>query len=311
MKRFLRLLAACSLAILFLVAGPPPLQAQAPAPPPAPATTPPAPTATTPAAPAADTKPPDTPAAVTDTTPARRPTSSMDPMRLIRQGGLTIWLLLALSVVMCALIVFCFLTIRRGAIVSDAFMRTADSLIRKQDYVGLLSVCNRRGEAIALITQKALDFATKNPTATFEEVRQVTESEGQRQASQLTQRIAYLADIGAIAPMVGLLGTVFGIMKEFGNISDRAAQLNMMKAQMSFAGGTAEALLNTAAGLIIAIPCMIAYSLYKGKVNKLISELEAAATYIMALLSAQYKRATAQARAQQLAARDAAAARAR
>lgn len=235
----------------------------------------------------------------------------MDPMRLIREGGPTILLLLALSVIMCALVVFCFLTIRRGAIVSDAFMRTADSLIRKQDYVGLLSVCNRRGEAIALITQKALDFATKNPTATFEEVRQVTESEGQRQASQLTQRIAYLADIGAIAPMVGLLGTVFGIMKEFGNISDRAAQLNMMKAQMSFAGGTAEALLNTAAGLIVAIPCMIVYSLYKGKVNKLISELEAAATYIMALLSAQYKRATAQARAQQLAARDAAAARAR
>jgi biopolymer transport protein ExbB len=104
--------------------------------------------------------------------------------------------------------------------------------------------------------------------------------------------------------MVGLLGTVFGIMKEFGNISDRAAQLNMMKAQMSFAGGTAEALVNTAAGLVIAIPSMIVYSIYKGKVNQLISELEAASTYIMALLSAQYKRVTAQARAQQMAARE-------
>ncbi|MFN5962531.1 MAG: MotA/TolQ/ExbB proton channel family protein, partial [Verrucomicrobiota bacterium] len=219
-------------------------------------------------------------------------------------GGITIYALLALSLVMCALIVFYFLTIRRAAVVSDAFMRTAEGLIRKQDYAGLLTVCNRRTEAIALITQKALDFATKNPTATLEEVRQVTESEGQRQASQLSQRIAYLADIAAIAPMVGLLGTVFGIMKEFGNISDRAAQLNMMKAQMSFAGGTAEALVNTAAGLVIAIPSMIVYSIYKGKVNQLISELEAASTYIMALLSAQYKRVTAQARAQQMAARE-------
>jgi biopolymer transport protein ExbB len=81
----------------------------------------------------------------------------------------------------------------------------------------------------------------------------------------------------------------------------------MMKAQMSFAGGTAEALVNTAAGLVIAIPSMIVYSIYKGKVNKLISELEAASTYIMALLSAQYKRVAAQARAQQQATRDAAA----
>lgn len=302
MKRLFRLIAVLAIVCVPLV--PEGSLAQAPATP--------APAADAPAAAPAGTgtrpvisildaaAPAETAAAV----PARKPGSSLDPVKLFREGGITIYALLALSLVMCALIVFYFLTIRRAAVVSDAFMRTAEGLIRKQDYAGLLTVCNRRSEAIALITQKALDFATKNPTATLEEVRQVTESEGQRQASQLSQRIAYLADIAAIAPMVGLLGTVFGIMKEFGNISDRAAQLNMMKAQMSFAGGTAEALVNTAAGLVIAIPSMIVYSIYKGKVNQLISELEAASTYIMALLSAQYKRVTAQARAQQMAARE-------
>jgi len=311
MKRLSRLCAALAIFCMTLVPEVSLAQAPAaPAPAPAAAESPavPAGTSTTPAigipdpAPAAASAPAAT--AATAAAPARKPGSSLDPVKLFREGGITIYALLGLSLIMCALIVFYFLTIRRAAVVSDAFMRTAEGLIRKQDYAGLLTVCNRRTEAIALITQKALDFATKNPTATLEEVRQVTESEGQRQASQLSQRIAYLADIAAIAPMVGLLGTVFGIMKEFGNISDRAAQLNMMKAQMSFAGGTAEALVNTAAGLVIAIPSMIVYSIYKGKVNHLISELEAASTYIMALLSAQYKRVTAQARAQQMAARE-------
>lgn len=306
MKRLFRLIAVLAIVCVPLV--PEVSLAQAPATPaPAAADAPaaaPAGTGTGPVISILDAAAPAAPAETAAAVPARKPGSSLDPVKLFREGGITIYALLALSLVMCALIVFYFLTIRRAAVVSDAFMRTAEGLIRKQDYAGLLTVCNRRSEAIALITQKALDFATKNPTATLEEVRQVTESEGQRQASQLSQRIAYLADIAAIAPMVGLLGTVFGIMKEFGNISDRAAQLNMMKAQMSFAGGTAEALVNTAAGLVIAIPSMIVYSIYKGKVNQLISELEAASTYIMALLSAQYKRVTAQARAQQMAARE-------
>jgi biopolymer transport protein ExbB len=306
MKRLFRLIAVLAIVCVPLV--PEVSLAQAPATPApaavdAPAAAP-AGTGTGPVISILDAAAPAAPAETAAAVPARKPGSSLDPVKLFREGGITIYALLALSLVMCALIVFYFLTIRRAAVVSDAFMRTAEGLIRKQDYAGLLTVCNRRTEAIALITQKALDFATKNPTATLEEVRQVTESEGQRQASQLSQRIAYLADIAAIAPMVGLLGTVFGIMKEFGNISDRAAQLNMMKAQMSFAGGTAEALVNTAAGLVIAIPSMIVYSIYKGKVNQLISELEAASTYIMALLSAQYKRVTAQARAQQMAARE-------
>ncbi|HEX2746386.1 MAG TPA: MotA/TolQ/ExbB proton channel family protein [Verrucomicrobiales bacterium] len=228
---------------------------------------------------------------------AKAPDEGKSFLEIIRQGGVTVYFLIALSVVMCALAAFYLLTVRRGAVVSDHFMRTADALIRKQQYLELLAVCNRRNESIAAITQKALDFATKNPTATFDEVREVTESEGQRQASRLTQRITYLADVGAIAPMIGLLGTVIGIMKEFRHISTK----DMLNAQMEFAGGTAEALVNTAFGLGIAIPSMIIYSMYKGRVNSLISELEAAATHIMALLGAQYKRVTAQARAQQAA----------
>lgn len=270
-----------------------------------PAGNPAAPPATSPAnpSPPAPATAPEAAAPAPAPSPAPRKEQTYGDM--MEKGGIVFKILMGVSVVMVALIVFYILTIRRGAVVSDHFMRTADSLIRKQDYLGLLAVCNRRNECIASITQKALDFATKNPTATFDEVREVTESEGQRQASQLTQRITYLADVGAVAPMIGLLGTVIGIVKQFREIS----QKDMLAAQLEFSGGTAEALINTAAGLFIAIPSMIVYSVYRGRVNSLISELEAAATHIMALLAAQYKRVTAQARAQQQAREQQAAAR--
>jgi biopolymer transport protein ExbB len=240
------------------------------------------------ATPAAQANPPAVPVAppADAAKPKAKPVALFD---MVKQGGYTIWFLIALSVFGVALIMFLFLTIRRGAVVSDYFMKTADSLIRKQDYLGLLAVCNRRSESIATITQKALDFATKNPMATFDEVREVTEAEGQRQASQLYQRVAYLSDVASVAPMIGLLGTVIGLMSEFTRIS----KADMQQAQMEFAGGTAEALINTAAGLVIAIPAMMIASIYRGKVNNLVSEMESAATHIMALLSAQYKRVTA------------------
>jgi biopolymer transport protein ExbB len=202
--------------------------------------------------------------------------------------GLLFYPMVALSLFTLAQIFYNSFTIRQNAVVSDAFMNSADALIRKQDYLGLLAVCNRRNEAVARVTAKALDFATKNPTASFDEVREVTEAEGSRQASQILQRISYLGDVGSIAPMMGLLGTVFGLITSFDQIS-----------QTQFAGGQAvgvatgvyEALFCTAAGLIIGIPALMIYAMFRGKSQRLVSELESACTHLMALLSAQYKRA--------------------
>jgi len=195
----------------------------------------------------------------------------------------------ALSVITVFLVIFYFLTIRRGAVVSDRFMKAADSLIRKQDYKGLLAVCNRQNESISRVTSKTLDFATKNPTATFDEVREVTEAEGSRQVGFLRQRISYLSDIGAIAPMVGLLGTVFGMIGAFDKISqDQIAGVK----QMGLASEISLALLTTAGGLVVGIPALMFYSIFRGRVAGLTAELEAATTHIMALLGAQYKRAS-------------------
>lgn len=243
------------------------LQAQTPAATPAPA----APTAAT--APAAE----DSPFA-----------SALTLDGFIQRTGVMAYPLILLSMVTAFLIVLFTFTVRQGTVVSDAFMNSADALIRKQDYLGLLAVCNRRNECIARITAKTLDFATRNPTASFEEVKEVTEAEGNRQSSLLLARIAYLGDVGAVAPMLGLLGTTLGMITTFHAIS---AKDYGGSSQLGLAQGVSEALLCTASGLVIGIPALIFYAIFRGKANRLISEMEAATTHLMALLAVQYKRA--------------------
>src|SRR6266403_921480 len=204
---------------------------------------------------------------------------------MLKAGPIMIPLFL-LSVVSVMLVIVYFMTIRRGAIVSRGFMATADALLRKRDYLGLLAVSNRHGEAIARVVQQVLDFTTKNPNADFEQIREIAQTEGTRVASNLNNRVTYLADIGMIAPLLGLLGTVIGIIRSFGALgSDLGSQRYM---QLSH--GISEALFNTAAGLAIGIPAMIFYAFFRGRSQRLISELESAVTHILALLSLQFAR---------------------
>ena len=213
-------------------------------------------------------------------------TTKVNLLEIIKEGGIMMWPLGVLSVVAVVLILLFFITIRRSSVVSDRFMRVAESLIRKRDYLGLVGYAHRRGECIARITQKTLDFATKNSEAKFSEIREVAEAEGSRQSSTLNQRISYLADIGAIAPMVGLLGTVLGMIRAFLEIN--TGNVEVVR-QMKLAGGVAEALVTTASGLSIGIIAMIFYSVFRGRVQRSLSDLEAAATHLLALLGSQFQ----------------------
>lgn len=220
-----------------------------------------------------------TPAPVTPDLPRAR--SILDT---IMAAGPVMIPMFILSIIFVMLVVVYFLTIRRGAVVSSGFMATTDALLRKRDYLGLLAVSNRHGEAIARVVQKVLDFTTKNPSADFAQVREIAETEGTRVASNLNNRVIYLADIGMIAPMLGLLGTVFGIIKSF---SALGADLGTARYAL-LSSGVSEALVNTAAGLAIGIPAMICYAYFRGRVQRIISDLESAVTHILALLSLQY-----------------------
>lgn len=199
----------------------------------------------------------------------------------ISAGGLAMLPLGLLSVVAVALVLAYLFTMRKGAIVTRRYMAAADALLRKRDYLGLLAVSNRHREAVARIMSRALDFLTQHPGATLSEVREIAEAEGSRISASLNQRVTYLADIGAIAPMLGLFGTVLGMIKSFGTVAtDIAASRPMMLAE-----GVSEALVATAAGLVIGIPAMVAYAFFRGRSQALVSEMEAASTQLMALLA--------------------------
>jgi biopolymer transport protein ExbB len=221
--------------------------------------------------------------AVTTNPDLPRSTSILDAM--IAAGPVMIPLL-ALSVFSVMLVIVYFLTIRRGAVVSSGYMATADALLRKRDYLGLLAVSNRHGEAIARVVQKMLEFTTKNPGADFQQVREIAETEGTRVASGLNNRVIYLADIGMLAPLIGLLGTVIGIIRSFGALG---ADLGTARYTL-LSKGISEALINTSAGLAIGIPAMIFYAFFRGRAQRLISDLESAVTHVLALLSLQYNK---------------------
>ena len=224
--------------------------------------------------------------AVTTNANVPAPTRAKSILDAILTAGPVMYVLIALSVFSVMLVVVYLMTIRRGAVVSSGFMATADALLRKRDHLGLLAVSNRHGEAIARVVQKVLDFTTKNPNADFQQVREIAETEGMRVASNLNNRVTYLADIGMIAPMLGLLGTVIGIIRSFGAMgADASSQRYVQLSQ-----GISEALVNTCAGLAIGIPAMMFYAVFRGRVQRLISDLESACTHILALLSVQYDR---------------------
>lgn len=220
-----------------------------------------------------------------ESAPAAGAGGTTDLWQVLMSGGPVMIPLAALSVIAVMLIVIYLFTLRRGAIVTGRYMTTADALLRKGDYYGLLAVSNRHGEGVARVMRRMLDFLTKNPKATLAEAREIAETEGTRQASRLNQQIAYLADIGTIAPMLGLFGTVLGMIKSFSVVASDIASTR----PMLLASGVAEALVTTAAGLLIGIPAMAAYAYFRGRVQSLIADLEAATTQLVALMGANFK----------------------
>jgi len=208
--------------------------------------------------------------------------------KLIQDGGWTMVPLGFLSVVTVMLVLVYLFTLRRGAILTPHYMNTADVLLKKRDYLGLLAISSRHSEAVARVVQRTLDFATKNPTASFDIVREIAQTEGSSQAASLQHRTVYLADIGMLSPMIGLLGTVIGIINSFGVLGS-AGQSNQSR-DVLLASGVSQALVATASGLVLGITAMFFYSLFRNRVQSLISDLEIASAHVLGLIALNYNK---------------------
>ena len=106
--------------------------------------------------------------------------------------------------------------------------------------------------------------------------------EGGRQAETIQGQTQYLLDIAAVAPMVGLLGTVFGMLRAFSSIA-----LDIAKAKpILLASGVSQALVTTAFGLMVGIPAMMFYAYFRRQSSKMVSHLESSSSDVLtALLS--------------------------
>ena len=219
--------------------------------------------------------------------PAPPVKEEMTLLTLIKSGGWAMIPLAVMSVLTVMLVLVFMATLRRSAILTTHYMNTADVLLKKRDYLGLLAISSRHSEAVARVVQRTLDFATKNPGANFDVVKSIAESEASAQAASFQHRVTYLADIGTLSPMVGLLGTVVGIVKSFGGLGKGLVGQNR---DWALASGVSEALVATGVGLVVGVTAFVFYALFRNKVQRLISDLEVAGSHIVGLIALNFRK---------------------
>jgi biopolymer transport protein ExbB len=170
-----------------------------------------------------------------------------------------------------------FFTITPAREVPPNLLKRALSQIRAGDLRGAYQMCDGRDELLANVIKSGLKMAGHDRYV----IQEAMESEGERGAAALWQRISYINNVGVIAPLLGLLGTVWGMMRAFGAIAFDDAQSRAL----SMAYSVSMAMITTAAGLLLAIPALLAYYYFRGRVIKIIAEVEAQASEVVEALS--------------------------
>ncbi len=198
---------------------------------------------------------------------------------VLAAGGWPMDVLILLSILAIALVVFFLLSLRSAVLHPRAFMRQAENAAMEGDVEALQSICERSGCAAARVLKAACEHMMPGKGGDYAIVRDAIEDEGARQAGFLWQRIQYLMDIAVIAPMVGLLGTVLGMLDSFAGMNMEVGGVN----PISLSGGISKALVTTAGGLVVGIAAMVLYSLFRGRVNRLVSGLETATNEVLRL----------------------------
>jgi len=199
---------------------------------------------------------------------------------IIDRGGPMLYVLALASLIGLAMIIYLFLTLRRGQVIPAALRRDVLEKIRVGSLADARTACNYRPCALSDVVLTGIDYVEANSPVDPNLLKDVIEGEGNRQASAIQSQTQYLLDVGVIAPMIGLLGTVFGMVHAFNVVAfDLAKAKPMMLAQ-----GVSEALINTAGGLIVGIPAMMFYAYFRGRASKLVSQLEVVSTEVMTSL---------------------------
>lgn len=171
--------------------------------------------------------------------------------------------------------------LRRGRVIPRPFVQRFLKLLEEGelDRSEALFVCEENGSPVAMVFAHGVRKWGK-PSV---EVEQAIIDGGERQVSSLRRHLRVINGVATVTPLIGLLGTVWGMLESFNRIAEAGA----MGRTDELASGIALALVTTAAGLIIAIPSLIAYMYLSGRVDALVMTMDDLAQRVVQQISAE------------------------
>jgi biopolymer transport protein ExbB len=192
-------------------------------------------------------------------------------------GGLMIWVILVASTVAIVVFIERVLHYHRAQINSMEFLNGVRNVLKRDNVVEAISICDATPGPVARLVKVAIVTRDKG----HDRMREALEEAGLIEVPPLEDKLSLLATIAQISPLLGLLGTVLGFIKIFTALQEKATVPTMQ----DLSGGIWQALICTAAGLAVAIPCYAAYNYLVSRVNGIVLDMEKAATEITNILA--------------------------
>ncbi len=189
-------------------------------------------------------------------------------LEMIHRGGAVGYFILGLSIVALALVLVHFAQIRRKALMPPGQVEDVEALLAKGDVAGALQYCLQpeHDSYLLRILAPGLTRYQKSSFGAFE-IKTAIEEAGEDQTARLYRSTDALGVIGAIAPLLGLLGTVLGMVGAFEAIS-----LSAVSNHEALASSISMALVTTVMGLILAIPCIALFTYFRNRIDAFASE---------------------------------------
>jgi biopolymer transport protein ExbB len=202
---------------------------------------------------------------------------TLDLFAVMQKGGPLMWLILLGSIVGIGVFAERLLYFRASQIGVGEFLLGINNLLRRRNFQEALERCDDGKGPVVRVVRQAI-VARKLPAV---ELREVVKEVAQIQLPRLEANMSILATIGHVMPLVGLLGTVTGMIDAFIEINRAAGAASVS----DIASGIWTALITTAAGLAVAIPCDVGYNFLVSRMNQIISDMERAGIEVIHVLT--------------------------
>jgi biopolymer transport protein ExbB len=199
---------------------------------------------------------------------------TMTIFQLIMKGGVVGGLIILLSCVALGLIIDYAVTIRKEKLAPPDQIVTLKKLIREHKIKEAMEIASKEPSFLSNMLSAGLNEINLG----YQAMIKAMEDSAEAMSSRLARRIEHLNVIGNISPMMGLLGTVIGMLRCFNEISQVTGAIDPKQ----LAGGIFEALITTCLGLIVAIPTIYFYAIFRNRIDELTGEASIAAEEIIA-----------------------------